>query len=127
MKKKVRDLQPNDVTEWYTVLEVEVFARSVRAKVRYPDGSEGTRVWDDRNIEVYCSENNVASRNIKSSLIRTMLRTEDKNLPKFLDELKGSYAVEYVLAELLASTNSFQLSRASVREILERIQHNRQE
>lgn len=54
MTKKAKDLKKNDVTEWYTVLEVRVTSTKVIAIIRYNDGGDSQRVWDnpDTLVEV---------------------------------------------------------------------------
>lgn len=47
MIKKAKELKKGDVTEWYTILEVRVTPTKVIATIRYNDGGDSQRVWDD--------------------------------------------------------------------------------
>lgn len=50
---KAREIQPGDVLPGsYTVLDVDVVPSHVKAHVRFEDGGDGYRVWDDTTAEV---------------------------------------------------------------------------
>ena len=47
MKKKVKDLKPGDKTPWYEVISVSVTNKFVLANVKFNDGGDQLRRWDD--------------------------------------------------------------------------------
>ena len=50
--KKAKELCKGDVTEWYSVLEVNRHGNHVIAKVQHNDGGISERVWENPETEV---------------------------------------------------------------------------